>query len=447
MLPLPPGVRLVRALRRVVVAVVALLAVVMLSGGASASGRQGGAAPTRTAAQGEGAGDGAVEILQLTGTLDPPVVAAIADLVRAADARGSLLVVLQIDAPGSVAVHPATVAAAVQSTRVPVVVWVGPRAARADGAAQELVRVADVAAMSSDATVAGVDAAAAEAAGDVDLVAEALEPLLVDLDGYEVDVGGRATTLRVREDEVTVRFHSLGLLRRVLHAALSPAFVYLLLMAALLLFSFELFQPGFGVAGIAGLLVAPLAIYGIVVLPARWWALALVVVGVVLLAYDLAVAGLGLPTAAGTVALAAGSWWLFAGDDPLLKLSAWIIAFVVVLALVFFVIVMTTVLRAQAGPPDVAAAAAALVGRPGVVRSTLNPEGHVFADGALWRARWVGAATGRVRTGTHVTITGVDEQILLVEAGDQEPAGAVEPGITDAAQPPQGASGGQAAHL
>ena len=421
----------------------ALFALLLGTFPASASGQPGGAEPGVRVTQGA---DGEIDILQLTGPLDPPVVAAIGDLVADAEQRGSMLVVIQIDAPGSIAIDGEDAAAAVSSSRVPVVVWVGPRDARAEGVASELVRSADIAAMSSEATIAGVDAATAERQGDVDLVVEDLEQLLVELDGRKVETPSGTTTLRVREDEITVRLHSLGLIRRVLHGALSPAFVYLLLIAALLLFSFELFQPGFGVAGVAGLIVAPLAVYGIAVLPTRWWALALVIAGVTLLAFDLAIAGLGVPTIGGTLALAAGSWWLFAGDDALLRLSAWIIGFVVVLALVFFVIVMTTVLRAQAGPPDVAAAAAALVGRPGIVRSTLNPEGHVFADGALWRARWVGAATGRVKTGTRVTITGAEDQTLLVEEGEPQ-AGTDEADIADASPPQAGASGGQAAHL
>jgi len=55
-----------------------------------------------------------------------------------------------------------------------------------------------------------------------------------------------------------------------------------------------------------------------------------------------------------------------------------------------------------------------LVGRSGIVRSVLNPEGHVYIDGALWRARWTGE-TKRVKVGTPVTVHGVDGALVLVE--------------------------------
>jgi hypothetical protein len=48
-----------------------------------------------------------------------------------------------------------------------------------------------------------------------------------------------------------------------------------------------------------------------------------------------------------------------------------------------------------------------LVGRAGIVRSVLNPEGHVYIDGALWRARWTGEAK-RAKVGTPVRVHGVD---------------------------------------
>jgi membrane protein implicated in regulation of membrane protease activity len=49
----------------------------------------------------------------------------------------------------------------------------------------------------------------------------------------------------------------------------------------------------------------------------------------------------------------------------------------------------------------------------------LNPEGHVFIDGALWRARAVdldAAGEGVVRVGTAVRVQAVDGPVILVGA-------------------------------
>ncbi|HEX2028123.1 MAG TPA: NfeD family protein [Nitriliruptorales bacterium] len=396
-----------------------------------------------------------VDILELSGPIDPPTLAAIGELIEDANVRAAELVVLTIDAPGAVAVDVADVVRPLVESQVPVAVWVGPGEAQAGGAASFLVAAAHVRAMSSRATLGpacpastaspcdpatdalarrllgGVEAGAPDEAGwprdepvgarlaaergPVHLVVDGREPLLIELDGRQVETADGVRTLRLRSDEVTVRLHELGPLRRTLHATLTPSLAYLLVVASLLLLLFELFQPGFGVAGVAGLLLLPLTVYGLIVLPVAWWALALLVVGLLLLALDLALAGLGWPTLVGTAVTAVGSWFLFGVDTPL-ALSPWLVGVVVATCVLFFVVVMTVVLRAQAGP-DVDAAPD-LVGQIGVVRSTMNPEGHVFVDGALWRGRWTGAETGRIRAGTTVRVRGVEGAVLLVDDAD-----------------------------
>ncbi|MGI8575233.1 MAG: NfeD family protein [Egibacteraceae bacterium] len=249
----------------------------------------------------------------------------------------------------------------------------------------------------------------------IDLSAAGLDDVLRELDGRTVTLaGGQERTLDVDPVTALVRFRNPGLLARMLHTVVSPTLAYLLLIAGALAILFELFQPGFGVAGFSGLALAALAMYGVSVLPARWWALGLVVIGLLLLAADLSVAGLGLLTVGGAVALGVGSWFLFAAP---LMVPAWIVGATVAFNVLFFVIIMTVVLRAQ----GVAAVSGAqrVIGKAGVVRSMLNPEGHVYVEGGLWRARAPEGA-GRVKTGTPVRIVGLnDGSTLEVEILDE----------------------------
>lgn len=375
-----------------------------------------------------------IDILPLEGFIDPPVAAAIEDLIADANARGSELVVLQLDSPGGVSVDVEGLAAAVAGSEVPVAVFVGPFGTEAtvEGAAAVLALSADVLAVAPDATVgpvAPVDLADPDAAapgnvpqplldGSADVAtlrdlgvevldAGGLEPLLTELDGATV-AGATLTTLA---DDVRPRLHSLGLLRRMLHAAATPEFIYLLVIAGLGMLLFEVFQPGFGVAGLAGLIMAAIGVFGLTVLPVTWWAVALVVLGLILYAVDVAIAGFGPVTAAATASFAVGSWWFY--DHPALQLPAWLVAAATVTAFAFFVFVMTTILRAQAGPET--EAVEELVGRPGVVRSVLDPEGHVFIDGALWRARWAGEGGGKIKVGTPVRVTAIEGPLVLVD--------------------------------
>ena len=424
-----------------------------------------------------------VEILPLRGGfLDPPVVAQIGDILDLAEREGAELVVLQFDAPGGVSVDTDAVVARIATSPVPVAVSVGPigTGPRAAGAAAAVLLAAHVRAVAPDATVgplapldlraldapapdpvalltatprpdgardAAPDATMREVLGrlvdeavDADTLVAAglarittgIEPLLVELDGQRVLTSAGEIELRLRPDETQVRFHSLGLVRRMLHAASTAPFVYLLLVVGLGMLLFEVFQPGFGVAGLAGVITAVIGVVGAFILPVRWWAVALVVLGLLLYALDTALAGFGPITALATAVFAAGSWWFYAA--PALQLPGWLVASTTLGALVFFVLVMTTVLRAQAGPEGTDVTE--LVGRTGVVRSMLNPEGHVFIDGALWRARAAdvaGDGAAVVRVGTAVRVQGVDGPVIIVGSLDAD-------GTTEAAS--GGAGGG-----
>jgi membrane-bound serine protease (ClpP class) len=194
-----------------------------------------------------------------------------------------------------------------------------------------------------------VDAQALVDAGVASFLAQGLEPLLLELDGTTVTVAdGETRELRIRGDEVAVRFHSLGLVRRLLHAATTAPFIYLLLTVGLGMLLFEVFQPGFGVAGLAGLITIAIGAFGLTVLPVTWWAVALVVLGLLLYAVDTAIAGFGPITLAATASFAYGSHRFYASE--VLALPWWLVAATTVSALVFFVFVMTSILRAQGRP-------------------------------------------------------------------------------------------------
>lgn len=389
-----------------------------------------------------------VEVLPIRGFLDPPLVSAIVRLIDNAQRDGVELVVIQIDGPGAISADADRLLDAVQTSTVPVAVFVAAQQglfAEAGGLYGLLWASAPVRAMSEFATIGPIDpldlasgvgpdaaqrefvtsigagaaldeAVAAddlERAGAVDVLAGNVAALLAEMDGLEVVLAdGTATTLDLSAQEVNVRLHSLGILARLLHAAAAPAFIYLLLVFGIGTLAFELFQPGFGVAGFAGLVLLPFAVFGLVVLPVTWWALALLLLGFVLYSIDTAMAGLGPMTAAATASFGVGSWFLFGTDA--LRVPPVLAVVTTVIALSFFVVVLTVILRAQAGPEGVDLND--LVGRPGMVRSVLNPEGHVYVDDALWRARV--DDDQRLRVGSPVTVTGVDGPVLVVAPFD-----------------------------
>lgn len=385
-----------------------------------------------------------VTIVEVDGLLDRPTAAFVGDAIAGAQEGGHEAVVIVLDSAGGLRVSGDAIAEQIVASDVPVVVWVGPPGAVAAGAAAVVAEAAHLLALAPGSTVGpsqpadlhhgapdgpavtvtaeglAVDVQAppgarvvseAEALDDgvATIVAARLDDVLSELDGRTLTVAGADRTLDVDPTGARVRFANPGLGRQVLHGLASPSLAYLLVLAGTLALAFEIFQPGFGVAGVSGLGLLGLGVYGVIALPVAWWALALVLVGLALLAGDLALARLGALTWVGTALLGVGSWWLFDGP-PIVSLPGWLAILGTVSALLFFVPVMTMVLKAQGSQAMVGAER--VIGKSGVVRSMLNPEGHVFVDGALWRARAPESA-GKVKTGTQVRVIGLNDRLTL----------------------------------
>jgi membrane-bound serine protease (ClpP class) len=387
-----------------------------------------------------------VEVFEAAGVLDASLLGALRRDLAGAERRGARVFLLQLSSFGGLGVDPAAVRRVVADAGVPVAVWVGPRAATAAGAAAFLLAGADVVAAAGGARIGPalpaelgrgrdttaeaalfaasglppalqrgtLDGRRAEAEGLADYQAESLPDAVRGLDGQTVD--GRPL-------EVTgfrVRFLSRSLLDRARHGLANPSLAYLLLLAAAACLAFEWFQPGFGVAGAAGVVCALLAAWSLAVLPTSWLALAALLAGQALFAVDAAVGGLGLGTASAAGLTAAGSWWLFASPSPLLRVDGRLAVLGVLWSLAWFVVILTVLLRSGRQVP---AGTEALVGSRGVVRSMLNPGGIVVVDGGMWRAR-LASGDGGLPTGQRIRVEAVVDGILQVSPEDQ---GAVRP--------------------
>ena len=386
------------------------------------------------------AGGPTVEVFDASGVLDQSQLGALRRDLAGAERRGARVFLVQLDSFGGLGVDPAAVRQVVAGARVPVAVWVGPRAARAAGAATFLLAGADVVGVSRQARIGpalpaelgrsrhaaaerallassglpaavgrgSIDGAAAEAAGLADYQAESLPDAVRRLDGRDAD--GRP----IEVSGFQVRFLSQSLLDRIRHGLANPTLAYLLLLAAAACLSFEWFQPGFGVAGAAGVLVALLAAYSLAVLPTSWPLLLVLLAGQALFTVDAAAGGLGLATATATALTAAGSLWLFASPSPLLRVDGRLAALGTIWSAAWFVVILTVVLRSQRQAPM---GTEALVGASGVVRSMLNPGGIVVVDGAMWRAR-LAEGKGALPTNQRVRVDAVVDGILQVVPED-----------------------------
>ena len=406
-----------------------------------------------------------MDLIQLKGIVDPPLAQYLDDRLEGAARDGAQAAIVEIDTPGGLEVSNEKLVAAILDSPVPVIAWVAPRNARAAGTGALLVYASNLAYMaeSTELGPAGPPTLASDAASPpalaelfdrlaqmrgrgpgsapppvvgaqvvpadiavqeayVDGSASSLRELLEIVDGQRVVMDDGTRTLETWDEEVgapsvTIRFAQMNLLQRLFHAVISPEVAFLLLLLGLFGFIFELYNPGIGLAAIAGIVALGLAVYSLSVLPTSWGAVLAVTAGILLLLYDLQTGGLGAPSVAGMAALIVGGMTMWRGVPAALALSPWAIASGVALTLVFFVSVMTAALRVRLRRP--VDDADGIVGTVGEAKTDIAPEGTVLTKGALWRARTM--ETG-IAAGSKVQVKATEGLVLLVEPLHDEAA-------------------------
>ena len=401
-----------------------------------------------------------VDVVKVNGVIDRSMrdylVATLAD----AESRDAT-VIIQLNTPGTLDVDAVALAERVFRATVPVVVWIGPTPAHAMGGGLLLVYASSYAVVApasgvgplepldlarrpsaEDPSVSGRALAAVarwararnrdpafasqgiEAPGQVVLdghvvqgAAASANQLLEVLDGVRVPTAVGDVALRTDPRTTALRFHDLGIGRRVIHAVASPVTIYVLLVLGLMGLAFELTQSGIGVAGIAGAIGVGFAAYGLVVVPFSAVGLGLLLGGLVLLAVDVMIRRLGLLTLLGMAAFVAGSYLLFAQVAPAIDVSPWLIWPAAGAVFLYFGFGLTV---AQQARERIVSTQRGLVGLQGETRGALDPEGPVYVKGTLWRGR---ALDGPIPPGTRIRVRRVEGLILRVEPepGDPNP--------------------------
>jgi membrane-bound serine protease (ClpP class) len=417
------------------------------------------------AASAQPVSEGGVIIAKLDGSLDRTMVAYLRHWLETAEAAGAVLVV-QLDSAGTLDQDAVALAERIHEASVPVVVWVGPAPARARGAALLLLYAASLGAVAPGVGIGPLEPldlvearnapgprgetlvaivarwaekrqrpapeiptepVPAQAALDghiAQVAASSIPELLERIDGMAIATADGPVRVRTSiaraegETPVEVRFTSPGPIARVLHAVASPAAIYVLLVLGLAALAFELTQPGFGFAGISGIGMLALAIYGLTAVPFSWLGLALLVGGVGLLTADVLVRRLGVLTGLGLLAFAVGSALTFRGVSELIRVSPVLIGSATLASFLYYGFALTVAVRSR---ERIASTQKGLVGLVGETRGLLDPEGPVHVKGALWRGRTVG---GPIPAGTRVRVRGLDGLVLRVEP---EPEAPVEP--------------------
>lgn len=396
---------------------------------------------------------GFVDIIEVNGLIDPIMVDFISRSLSESEAAGANGVVLQMESAGAAvdAEEITALASQIADLGIPVSVWLGQaNNGLALGGAGQLVLASSRIGIApgsefGDFGESLLTGTAAESpfvtlfeggfSGGVftydDLIALSLEdpsleiqdaPLvlnhLLELDHFQFEVlnagdalpdgsilpeGIDATRIPVTQS----RFVTLPLIDQQFHTFASPPVAYLLFVIGLGLLVFELFTAGVGVAGVLGAGSFLAGGYGLAVLDARWWAVAMLVIAFIGFAIDVQSGIQAFWSAVGVAFLIIGSLFLL-GEHSIgwLPLSVGIIGM-----LGAMLGGMPAMVRTRFSTPTIGRDW--MIGEIGEVTRDVDPDGVIMLRGAPWRAR-TNRATPIV-VGDQARVVEIDGLLLEIE--------------------------------
>ena len=245
----------------------------------------------------------------------------------------------------------------------------------------------------------------------IDLVAADLSELLRQAEGRKVKLAAGEATLAVTDAAVITVERNWQ--EKLLAAIADPNIALILMMLGIYGLLFELYTPGFGVAGIIGSICLLLALYALAMLPINATGALLLLLGIALMATEAFVPSFGAFGIGGIVAFVAGALMLIDADVPGLQVS---LAFIVPLAAASALVlggVGALALRARKRPA--VSGVEAMAGSTVEALEDFEREGWVLAFGERWKAR----SEAPLARGARARIVAVEGLTLVVQPEDK----------------------------
>jgi membrane-bound serine protease (ClpP class) len=395
--------------------------------------------------------------VEFANDVNPVTADYVTDEIDRANREGYDAVVILLDTPGGLSDAMKDIYEKELASKVPVIVYVSPEGARAASAGVWIGQAADILAMapqtnigsSTPISVGGEDIqrdlrrkvvndAAASLRGlarehgrnvqwadaavrrasnltarealrmnVIDEIAPTLPALLDKIDGQTtVPKGIVLHTADAQIDEV-----QMSVWKRALDLLIDPNIIALMLSIGLLGIIVELWNPGLIFPGTVGAISLIVGLFGLQVLPVSVAGVLLMLLAAGFFAAELFLPSHGALTLAGAVCFFIGALMLF---DP--AGSAYQVSTSVAFAIAGSLAALTgfaamKIVQARRAP--VVTGRSTLVGQVGIVREALDPEGLVFVQGELWRAR---AANGQLEPGREVRVEELGDGLTLTVA-------------------------------
>ena len=209
--------------------------------------------------------------------------------------------------------------------------------------------------------------------------------------------------------------------QRLIAVVANPGVALLLLMVGFYGLIFEFSSPGVGVAGVAGAICFFLALFALQLLPVNYAGLALILLGLGLLAAELVAPSFGALGAGGVVAFVAGGLLLFDDEAPGYGVPLWLILALALCSAAVIFLAGGMALKARRRP--------VLGGREGLAGAT----GEVMevSEGEIWAQvhgeRWRVTSRQPLASGQRIRVLGLHGLTLDVQAETDNEAAKSKP--------------------
>ncbi|MEO0142522.1 MAG: nodulation protein NfeD [candidate division WOR-3 bacterium] len=398
-----------------------------------------------------------VYLSELSGVISPASSAYILRVITSAENDQAMCLILKIDTPGGLDESMREITKRILNARIPVVVYVAPKGARAASAGVFILYSSHIAAMAPGTNVgaahpvgmggekidtvmaqkvtndavaylkslakarnrneawaekavresASIDDETALKIGVCEIIAENEEELLAKLDGRELKIDGE--TKRLQTKSAPIKKLSMTLREKLLLILTNPNVAYILLLLGIYGLFFELQNPGMIFPGVVGGICLILGFYALHLLPVNYAGLALILLSAIFFILEVYIASHGLLTIGGVISLVIGSLILFESDVPFLRVSWEVIMLVVIIIVVFVVFILTLGIKAQF--KKVVSGKEGLIGEIGIAKTDIDESGGtIFVHGEYWSA----ISDRPIKKGSKVKVLEIDGVVLKV---------------------------------
>ena len=373
-----------------------------------------------------------IHLLQLNGIINPITSQYVVSGIENAEEEEAECLILQLDTPGGLDTSMRDIIKKMLNSTIPIIVYVSPSGGRAASAGVFITLASNIAAMAPGTNIGAAhpvvmgegeideemkakmenDAAAyiktiaekrgrnaewAEKAvresvsiteqeaieiGVIEFIANDVNELIEIINGVGVTTASGEKVLNTKDAEiipVKMTFKDL-----FLHSLTNPNVAYILLFLGIYGILGEFSNPGSFFPGIVGGISLILAFVAFQSIPINYAGLLLIIFGIVLLVIEVYTPTFGVLTAGGVTSLVLGSFMLSKSTAPFLRISLGLIISMSLATAAFFVFALSKGIKIQWKKP--VTGREGLIGKIGIAKTDLTPEGTIFIHGERWQA-------------------------------------------------------------